>query len=82
MIAALLDAMIGPLGALLAGLVAVGGAWLAGTRKGRQGAKSEADLRDLREHIETRERMDNADIVGDDPSAAARWLQSRDPDQR
>jgi len=50
--------------------------------KGGSNAKAKAKTRDLREHIETRERMDNADIVGDDPSAAARWLQSRDPDQR
>ncbi len=50
--------------------------------KGGSNAKAKAETRDLREHIETRERIDDADIVGDDPSAAARWLQSRNPDQR
>ncbi len=81
MIAALLDALIGPLGALLAAVVTIGGAWFAGTRKGRQGEKSAAETRDLRGNIKTRERMDDAEIF-DDHDLARRWLQSRDPDQR
>jgi len=78
MIAALL-AEIWP---YIAGLLGIIAGALGLYAKGRGDAKANADTRDMRGNIETRIKIDEADIVGDDPSAAARWLQSRDPDQR
>ena len=66
----------------IAGLLGIIAGALGLYAKGRSDAKAKAETRDMREHIATREKIDEADIVGDDPSAAARWLQSRDPDQR
>lgn len=48
------------------------GRW-SGKREGRSEANSDA----LKENINTRKRMDEADIVGDDPDAARRWLHER-----
>lgn len=59
-------------------LVVVFGAWMAGKRGGRQKAKTEV----LRGNVETREKMDDADIVGDDPDMARKWLSERDADKR
>jgi len=50
--------------------------------KGRSTEKAKQESRDLRGHIETRERMDEADIVGDDPDAARLWLSERDANKR
>lgn len=65
----LLAALWRPLAALLGGL----GLYA----KGRADAKARRDLRDARAEIETRRRADAAEIVGNDPDAAARWLRER-----
>lgn len=77
MIAALLGDLWPYLIAALAALAGGAGLYL----KGGSNAKAKAETRDLRGNIETRERMDDAEIY-DDPDLARRWLQSRDPDQR
>ena len=77
MISALLGDLWPYLIAALAALAGGAGLYL----KGGSNAKAKAETRDMREHIETRERMDDAEIH-DDPDLARRWLQSRDPDQR
>lgn len=72
----LIEALIGPLGALL-GVVAAGvGAWLAGRRSGAHRAEREAE----RAYRKTRERMDDVQM-GDDPDALREWLRLRDRDQ-
>lgn len=78
MISALLGDLWPYLIAALAALAGGAGLYL----KGGSNAKAKAETRDLREHIATREKIDEADIVGDDPSAAARWLRERDANQR
>ncbi len=65
----------------IAGLAALVAGALGLYAKGRGDADAKADLRDAREHIETRDKIDEAEIH-DDPDLARRWLQSRDPDQR
>lgn len=61
------------LGGAVAAIAAfLGGRW-SGVKQGRQGAENDA----LRDNINTRKRMDEADIVGDDPDAARRWLSER-----
>lgn len=44
-----------------------------GRREGRQGAY----LRRAEGYQKTRKKMDDADIVGNDPDAARRWLHER-----
>lgn len=72
----LIDALIGPLGALLAGAMALAGAWLAGRRSGAHKAEREAE----RAYRKTRERMDDVQM-GDDPDALREWLRLRGRDQ-
>lgn len=43
----------------------------------RRDAEGEAELNKATDYIKTRKRMDDADIVGDDPDAARRWLHER-----
>ncbi len=51
--------------------------------KGRSDAKAKADLRDLKAHKKTTERMQDADAaMGDDPAVLRDSLRKRDPDQR
>lgn len=46
-------------------------------------AKAKRDLRDLRAHKKTTERMQDAEAdLGDDPAVLREWLRQRDPDQR
>ena len=57
----------------LGGAVALLGVFLMGRREGTQRARERA----LRDHQDTRERMDDAEM-GDDPAAANRWLRERE----
>jgi hypothetical protein len=51
--------------------------------KGRADAKAKADLRDLKAHQKTTERMQDADAtLGDDPAALRDWLRERSSDKR
>ena len=74
--AALIEWLFGPLGAVLAGVVAFVGAWLAGRRSGAHRAERDAE----RAYRKTRERMDDVQM-GDDPDALREWLRLRDRDQ-
>lgn len=56
-----------------AALLAILGIYLAGRKDARQTAKSDA----LRDYAETRKKADEAEIVGDDPDLARRWLHER-----
>ena len=50
--------------------------------QGRRDAASRARTRDLTDYKTTRKQIDDADIIiGDDPSAATRWLQQRKRDR-
>ncbi|MBC7286131.1 hypothetical protein [Hoeflea sp.] len=77
MIVALMDAIWGPLGALLALLASIAGAWLAGARHADRKAENER----LRADEATRKRIKDAtqDHLGDNPSPAtlAEWLRER-----
>lgn len=68
--------MIGRLKLWLAGagvfIAALLSIWFGGKKAGRDAANAE----ELNEYIETRKRMDEAD-VGDDPDIARRWLHER-----
>ena len=72
-VAWLLDALTGWLGAALGWLAAGGAVWLMAWR----GRGQKAKLDKANEYTDTRKRIDEADIVGDDPDAARRWLSER-----
>jgi hypothetical protein len=55
-VSAILDAVLGPLGGLLAGIVAVLGAWLVGKRQGAQSARVAAEMEGLRDATERQDR--------------------------
>ena len=78
----MIAALLADLWPYIAGLLGVIAGAAGLYAKGRSDAKAKAETRDMREHIATREKIDEADIVGDDPSAAARWLRERNADQR
>ena len=78
----MISALLADLWPYIAGLLGIIAGAAGLYAKGRSDAKAKQETRDMRGNIETRIKIDEADIVGDDPSAAARWLQSRDPDQR
>ena len=78
----MIAALLAELWPYLAGLLGVIAGALGLYAKGQSDAKAKQETRDLRENIKTREKIDEADIVGDDPSAAARWLRERDANQR
>lgn len=59
------------LAAALAAVAAFAGVYL----RGRQDAASRARTAELEAYRETREDIDDAEIHGDDPAAARRWLQ-------
>jgi len=59
-------------GAVVA-LVAAVAVWLSGRRSGDVRAENMG----LRDYKATRERMDDADDLGNDPDAATRWLRER-----
>jgi hypothetical protein len=51
--------------------------------KGRSDAKAKADLKDLKAHKQTTERMQDADAaMGDDPAVLRDSLRKRDPNVR
>jgi hypothetical protein len=51
--------------------------------KGRSDANAKADLRDLKAHKKTTERMQDAEAaMGDDPAVLRDSLRKRDPKQR
>jgi hypothetical protein len=54
------------------GLVAICGIIIGGNR-----VRTQDVIKDLKANIDTTKRMDDADIVGDDPAAAKRWLADR-----
>ena len=63
------------------GIVAMVGAAIAAVAglyiKGRADGTGAANRRIDREYIKARQRIDNADMFDDDPSAAEAWLKSR-----
>jgi hypothetical protein len=69
----LLDWLTGPLGAALAGILALAGAWLAGKRSGRQKAAQKAAEDAVKAH-KTRERIE--DEISQDTSLADRARRS------
>lgn len=72
-VAWIIDALTGWLGAALGWLAAGGAVWLMAWRS--RGQKTKLD--DANDYIKTRKRMDEAEIVGDDPDDARRWLHER-----
>jgi len=73
MIGALLGELWPYLIAALGAIATVGGAWLAGTSKGRQAGKTEA----LKDYQTGRKEIDHADVSVGDSSADAEWLRDR-----
>ena len=67
------DIIAGPLGAVLAGIIAIAGAFLAGKRD----ARKEAKIKGLEADKKTNERIDHADISSGDLDADAKWLSDR-----
>ena len=68
------------LGGLWPYIIAAGGALLAflgAYFKGRGDGKAKEKAKRDAAYRKTRERMDDADDLGDDPGAAARWLRER-----
>jgi hypothetical protein len=57
----------------VAAILAVLGIYLAGRQGASQRAKSDA----LKDYAETRKKADEADIIGNDPDLARRWLHER-----
>jgi hypothetical protein len=62
------------LAAALAAAFAILGVYL----QGRRDAASRARTRDLEGYKDTREAIDDAEVHGDDPAAARRWLKEYD----
>lgn len=70
---------------LIPGPIRRGVSWLLGAvvfalffrNIGRRDERHKATNKALTDNIKTRKRMDEADIVGDDPDAARRWLHER-----
>ncbi len=73
MIADLLSTLIGPLGAILAGIVAVVGALVLGRRQGRQAAQDKAATTALGHE---RKRQEQDDDIQQDTDLAARARRS------
>lgn len=74
MIGNVLDMLLGPLGALVAGIVALLAAWAKGKRDGRMTAEKRA----LEEYQRTRRAIDEAaDDLPDDPAVLRDWLRER-----
>ena len=81
MTAYIISALSGWLAWALAGLAALAGVYIAGSRSARQKARQKAVERDLRATAKTYERINDADIaVG--AIDAARMLRVRDPNVR
>ena len=58
----LLNIITGPLGGLLAGIVAVAGAVLLGRRQGARGERERRAGQDAQDYRDTRKEIDNADL--------------------
>lgn len=70
----IIDALAGWLGAALAGVLALAGAWWGGRRAGRQAAET----RSLRETADADRRMDDADVgIGATDAEHMQWLRDR-----
>lgn len=67
------DVVAGPLGAVLAGIIAIAGAFLAGKRNASQKAK----IKGLEADKKANERIDHADISSGDVDADTEWLSGR-----
>lgn len=74
----LLVAFWKPFAAILATILGALGIYA----KGRSDAKAKAKTKDLKAELDTRKRMDDADIVGDNPDLARRWLHERGKPER
>ena len=59
---ALIDALLGPLGGLLAGLVAVAGALLWGRRQGAKGERERRAGQDAADYRKERQVIDESDL--------------------
>jgi hypothetical protein len=53
------------------------GAWLV-VRRAEQAVDAEHRAGNAEAYVATRKEIDHAEIVGDDPAAARRWLRERD----
>lgn len=70
----MIDMLLGPLGAVLAGILAVLAAWAKGKRDGRQRANRKA----LEDYQDTRRRVDDAaNDISDDDGVLRGWLRDR-----
>jgi hypothetical protein len=81
MIAALADAVLWPLLALLGTIVAAVVAWAVGKREGRRDADTQHQIDSYNEYVATRKRIDEA-FTGGDADAIRDSLRNRDPNKR
>ena len=78
MLDAAMNIITGPLGAALAGIVAVLGALVWGRRKGAQDERQKREAQDARDYHDTRRRIDDAlDGTHDDDGTLRDWLRER-----
>ena len=76
MLGAAMNIITGPLGGLLASIVAVLGALVWGRRKGAQDERRKREAQDARDYQNTRERMDDA-MRRADGADNRDWLRER-----
>lgn len=67
----------GPIKRALSWLLGAIGFGLLAHSLGKREGRQRADTAALKDYQKTRKRIDEADIVGDDPDAARRWLHER-----
>jgi hypothetical protein len=66
-------ALFGAVSKLLFSVAMLAASWFGG----RKSAQADAKVKELKGYVETLQRMDEADIVGDDPAAARVFLEQR-----
>ena len=69
-------------GRAVSALLAVAGAAFGLYLKGRSDARAKADAEKAKDYVDTRKRIDEADVPGNDPDAARRWLHERGKSDR
>lgn len=65
------------IGPWILGFIVVLGTLLGFRRSGVKAERTRNEAKQAKDNLKTRERMDNAKIVGDDPAAAREWLRER-----
>lgn len=76
MLDAAVNIITGPLGGLLAGIVAVLGALVWGRRKGAQDERQKREAQDAKDYQDTRGRIDDA-LRRNDGDDQREWLRER-----